>query len=115
MPLLSRRDFLKLLGDASALIAGGLFFQKIPAAASTGRDQILFTVNGQPVQYRMKKPLSLLDYLRTELGLTGTKYGCGRGVCGACTVLVQDRPVRSPYCERGPFVRPQRIDYRTSG
>ena len=95
MSLLSRRDFLKLLGDTSAFIAGDLFFRKIPAAASTGRDEILFTVNGQPVQYRMKKPLSLLDYLRTELGLHGTKYGCGRGICGACTVLIQDRPVRS--------------------
>jgi aerobic-type carbon monoxide dehydrogenase small subunit (CoxS/CutS family) len=33
--------------------------------------------------------------LRTDLGLTGTKYGCGKAVCGACTVLVDDRPVRS--------------------
>lgn len=38
---------------------------------------------------------SLLDYLREELGLTGAKNGCGKGVCGTCTVLVDDIAVRS--------------------
>jgi carbon-monoxide dehydrogenase small subunit len=37
----------------------------------------------------------LLDVLREDLGLTGTKYGCGEGACGACTVLLNGRPVRS--------------------
>lgn len=38
---------------------------------------------------------SLLSYLRFDLGLTGTKYGCGEGLCGACTVLVDGQPLRS--------------------
>jgi aerobic-type carbon monoxide dehydrogenase small subunit (CoxS/CutS family) len=38
---------------------------------------------------------SLLSYLRYDLGLTGTKYGCGDGLCGACTVLVDGQPLRA--------------------
>jgi aerobic-type carbon monoxide dehydrogenase small subunit (CoxS/CutS family) len=38
---------------------------------------------------------NLLSYLRFDLGLTGTKYGCGEGLCGACTVLVDGQPIRS--------------------
>ncbi|TAK80015.1 MAG: (2Fe-2S)-binding protein [Dehalococcoidia bacterium] len=38
---------------------------------------------------------NLLSYLRFDLGLTGTKYGCGEGFCGACTVLVDGKPLRS--------------------
>ncbi|MGE3075067.1 MAG: (2Fe-2S)-binding protein [Dehalococcoidia bacterium] len=38
---------------------------------------------------------NLLSYLRFDLGLTGTKYGCGEGLCGACTVLVDGQPVRA--------------------
>jgi aldehyde oxidoreductase len=94
MPLLSRRKFLKLLGQMP-VVAGGLSFRTLLAEAASGHNQIRFTVNGQPVQYRLHKSVSLLDFLRTDLGLMGTKYGCGRGVCGACTVLVEGRCVRS--------------------
>ncbi len=38
---------------------------------------------------------NLLSYLRFDLGLTGTKYGCGEGLCGACTVLVDGQPLRA--------------------
>src|SRR5207245_4018174 len=38
---------------------------------------------------------NLLSYLRFDLGLTGTKYGCGEGLCGACTVLVDGQPLKS--------------------
>jgi aerobic-type carbon monoxide dehydrogenase small subunit (CoxS/CutS family) len=52
------------------------------------------TVNGElheaPNQRR-----NLLSYLRYDLGLTGTKYGCGEGLCGACTVLVDGQPLKS--------------------
>lgn len=52
-------------------------------------------VNGtaRPVAAEPEKPL--LWVLREDLGMTGTKFGCGAGLCGSCTVLVDDRPVRA--------------------
>jgi hypothetical protein len=77
MALLSRREFLKLLG-LMPVVAGGLGFRTLLAEAVSGHNQIRFSVNGQPVQYRLDKSISLLDFLRTDLGLMGTKYGCGQ-------------------------------------
>ena len=54
-----------------------------------------FTVNGRQVEIEGPGGLRLLDALRIELGLTGTKEGCGEGECGACTVLVDEKAVRS--------------------
>jgi isoquinoline 1-oxidoreductase subunit alpha len=54
-----------------------------------------FTVNGQAVHYRLDPETPLLWALRDASNLTGTKYGCGTGHCGACTVLVDGRAVRS--------------------
>lgn len=54
-----------------------------------------FTVNNQPVQYLMDPGTPLLWALRDASNLTGTKYGCGTGQCGACTVDVDGHPVRS--------------------
>lgn len=55
-----------------------------------------FTLNGRPVRLGADHGgQTLLWVLRTDLGLTGAKYGCGEGHCGACTVLVGGRPVRS--------------------
>lgn len=54
-----------------------------------------FTLNGEPASLSVDGERLLLWVLRTELGLVGTKYGCGEGYCGACTVLVGDEPVRS--------------------
>lgn len=54
-----------------------------------------FTVNGQPVFYRMDPQTPLLWALRDASNLTGTKYGCGTGVCGACTVNIDGQAVRS--------------------
>ncbi len=56
---------------------------------------IRFTLNGEPASVSTDGERMLLWVLRTELGLTGTKYGCGEGYCGACTVLIGDEPVRS--------------------
>ena len=54
-----------------------------------------FTVNNQPVEYRLDPATPLLWALRDASNLTGTKYGCGTGQCGACTVVVDGAAVRS--------------------
>ena len=56
---------------------------------------ISFTVNGQPRTVTTDPGRPLLEVLREDLGLTGTKYGCGEGRCGACTVLLGGKSVRS--------------------
>jgi aerobic carbon-monoxide dehydrogenase small subunit len=56
---------------------------------------IELTVNGQIVQREVPVRCLLADFLRDDLGLTGTHVGCEHGVCGACTVLVDGAPVRS--------------------
>jgi len=53
------------------------------------------TVNGVLHEHRVEPRLLLSDFLRHTLGLTGTHVGCEHGVCGACTVLVDDEPVRA--------------------
>ncbi|MDZ7374838.1 MAG: (2Fe-2S)-binding protein [candidate division KSB1 bacterium] len=58
-------------------------------------EAIHFRLNGEDVQVRVAPNRMLLWVLRTEFGLTGTKYGCGVGVCGACTVVVNGEAVRS--------------------
>ena len=58
-------------------------------------EKIRFELNGKPVEMPLDKSQSLLWALRTHFNLTGTKYGCGMGYCGACTVLMDDEPVRS--------------------
>ena len=54
-----------------------------------------FTVNGEPVHYKMDPQTPLLWALRDASNLTGTKYGCGAGQCGACTVHINGEAVRS--------------------
>ncbi len=56
---------------------------------------IRLTVNGQPREVTADPETPLLYVLRNDLGLTGTKFGCGLGQCGACTVLIGGQAVRS--------------------
>jgi aerobic-type carbon monoxide dehydrogenase small subunit (CoxS/CutS family) len=57
--------------------------------------EIQFTLNGQSRKVTTEPGRPLLDVLREDLALTGTKYGCGEGSCRACTVLVDGTPVQS--------------------
>jgi carbon-monoxide dehydrogenase small subunit len=54
-----------------------------------------FTLNGRPCRTEAPAHWTALDVLRDGLALTGTKYGCGEGVCGTCTILVDGEPVRA--------------------
>lgn len=56
---------------------------------------ITITVNGTQYERTVEPRLLLSDFLRHDLGLTGTHVGCEHGVCGACTILLDDEPVRS--------------------
>ena len=57
------------------------------------RTHVNTTVNGEPTEFLCEQGDTLLDVLRNELGLTGTKEGCGSGDCGACSVTLNDRLV----------------------
>ncbi len=57
--------------------------------------EIEFNVNGEQRKVETETERSLLEVLREDLGLTGTKYGCGEGACRACTVLVDGKAVQS--------------------
>jgi aerobic-type carbon monoxide dehydrogenase small subunit (CoxS/CutS family) len=54
-----------------------------------------FTLNGRPCRIEAPPHFTVLDLVRDGLSLTGTKDGCGEGVCGACTVLLDGRPIRA--------------------
>jgi aerobic-type carbon monoxide dehydrogenase small subunit (CoxS/CutS family) len=96
---LTRRDFLK---GASVAVSSGLLITEAPAApppagsdavAGPGPVPISLSVNGQPHKLNLEPRVTLLDALRNHLGLTGAKKVCDRGVCGACTVILDGKPV----------------------
>jgi len=96
----SRREFLLAsLVTGFALAIADACQPAVPVrdAGSIARDELDLTlqINGQKHGLRLEPRVSLLDALRENLGLTGTKKGCDHGQCGACTVLLDDRRVLS--------------------
>ncbi|ONK14009.1 (2Fe-2S)-binding protein [Streptomyces sp. MP131-18] len=95
----SRRSVLKAGGVTTAALAvpGGVAAAAAPpegtAPASTA--EVTLTVNGRPHALTIECRVTLLDALRERLGLTGTKKGCDRGECGACTLLIEGERVKS--------------------
>ncbi|MGE5157180.1 MAG: (2Fe-2S)-binding protein, partial [Gemmatimonas sp.] len=57
--------------------------------------KISLRVNGRAIETVVDVRINLADFLRQQLGLTGTHVGCEHGVCGACTIIVDGRPARS--------------------
>jgi carbon-monoxide dehydrogenase small subunit len=59
------------------------------------KERIQLKINGEPCEFLVEPNTLLVNLLRNEMELTGTKYGCGTGQCGGCTVLVNGEPVLS--------------------
>jgi aerobic-type carbon monoxide dehydrogenase small subunit (CoxS/CutS family) len=66
---------------------------------------ITLTVNGRQQSFAGDPDMPLLWYLRDELGLTGTKFGCGAGLCGACTAMARPSARARRRCARLPDAR----------
>jgi xanthine dehydrogenase YagT iron-sulfur-binding subunit len=95
----TRRGFLQSAGALAGtpLIPGQAHAAPPPAAEPTPAARVALTlrVNGRSHALQVEPRVTLLDALRDDLGLTGTKKGCDRGQCGACTVLVDGRRINA--------------------
>jgi xanthine dehydrogenase YagT iron-sulfur-binding subunit len=96
----SRRDFLKISGISAAvpLVASSttvLAAGKEVPVHGPGKVPMEFTINGKKLKANLEPRVTLLDALRDEFEITGPKRVCDRGECGACTVLMDNKPVYS--------------------
>jgi aerobic-type carbon monoxide dehydrogenase small subunit (CoxS/CutS family) len=94
---ISRRNFIKgVIGAGMAVSSANYLFRASTVFGETpgsvGERLITLNVNGQPRRVDVMKQETLAWTLRYKLGLTGTKLGCDRAECGACTVLIDDVP-----------------------
>ncbi len=95
---LSRRSFLGSSGAVGAtmgLAGSAADAQVAPQMAAQDQQQITLAVNGQRRTLSVEPRTTLVEALRDNLGLTGTKIGCNQGQCGACTVLLDGRRINS--------------------
>ncbi len=101
----SRRDFLKGIGGGAigtAVVTSGLAkpdevdaYTRESVGSTRGQTTVNLKVNGRSYKVEVEHRNTLAEVLRDQLGLTGTKIGCDRGECGACTVMVNDRNLYS--------------------
>jgi xanthine dehydrogenase YagT iron-sulfur-binding subunit len=96
---ITRRGFVASAGMLTGGLALGIPLRGAAAettiSASTNVVALKLTINGQPHSMSIDTRVTLLDLLRENLGLTGTKKGCDHGQCGACTVLANGRRINS--------------------